>query len=291
MMVDYEEKTYEMHFNLELSGYGKVFPIGQVLEGILGFDMGIYVPPCKFDYFKGRLYLKCYNEKKGESILRIFKEIGGNKRIPDFKINIVLQYKRPEYMTRNDAKEWKYWKEPYYRYDIYPRQQEILYKISKEFKKEVLVLYVAPAIPNWETLMDYANKSQVMDNSNFIEAEKFSAHSRATYIDGESVACLHSEIEKVNSYDFKKFIENRNDRSIDNFEEAGKFIFETSNKALSIIQDMKLENEFERYRFRYYRMNEGIYDSFYDVSSSDANVLMPMTFLANTAGAEWYFGV
>lgn len=42
MKVNFEEKTYESYFNIELSNRSDIFfPPGQSLEGLLGFDSSV----------------------------------------------------------------------------------------------------------------------------------------------------------------------------------------------------------------------------------------------------------
>src|SRR5690554_2812919 len=111
MKVDFEEKTYESYFNNELDSKSSVyFPPGQVLEGLLGFDAAsnsknrqlwrtLGYPFWLFPHFSGVNLLDIARELEQELERFINK-------IPNIKTNILLQYKRPEYITTANGKEW-----------------------------------------------------------------------------------------------------------------------------------------------------------------------------------------
>jgi hypothetical protein len=124
MKVDFEEKTYESYFNNELDSKSSVyFPPGQVLEGLLGFDAasnsknrGLWrtlgFPFWFSPYFTG-VNLRDIAREIEEELDHIIQ------KIPNIKTNILLQYKRPDYIKTVNGKEWKHWNKEYYRYRIY----------------------------------------------------------------------------------------------------------------------------------------------------------------------------
>ena len=131
MRVNYEEKTFEMFFNMEISSkINTYFPIGQRLEGYLAVDFfclfnnvvlskSITGYPFWLNYYKG---------VNLEEISQICKDFQPAKEIPDLdniyarlinklpamKSNVFFQYKKPEYMKTGNASEWREWGRKYY---------------------------------------------------------------------------------------------------------------------------------------------------------------------------------
>ncbi len=206
MKVDFEEKTYESYFNNELNSKSSVyFPPGQVLEGVLGFDAA--------SNSKNRQLWKAlgypfwfFPRFSGVNLLDIASELEQNleyiiNKIPRIKTNILLQYKRPEYITTANGKEWGHWKKEYYRYHVYKEQHEILSKIEQSFGDKALVLYASPAIKSMAELVDLKLKRKIIDNSNFQKASKLNGHSKNTYTRAGHDSIAFSEPEKLENID------------------------------------------------------------------------------------------
>lgn len=207
MKVDFEEKTYESYFNNELDSKSSVyFPPGQVLEGLLGFDAAsnsnnrrlwrkLGYPFWFFPPFAGVSLLDMAHvlEQKLDHFI---------DKIPNIKANILLQYKRPEYITTSRGKEWHHWQAEYFRYHIYPSQHQILSKIEQSFGDKALVLYASPAIKSMTDLVNLKKNRKIIDNSNFQKSSKLNNHSKNTYTRAgtHSIAC--SEPEKLENIDF-----------------------------------------------------------------------------------------
>lgn len=206
MKIDFEEKTYESYFNNELDSKSSIyFPPGQVLEGLLGFDAASHsnnrglwrklgFPFWFFPHFPGVSLLDIASELE-QKLDHFFN------KIPDIKTNILLQYKRPEYITTANGKEWHHWQTEYYRYHVYTAQHEILSKIDQSFGDKALVLYASPAIYSLTELVNLKKKRKIIDNSNFQKSSKLNNHSKNTYIRAgtHSIAC--SEPEKLENID------------------------------------------------------------------------------------------
>lgn len=206
MRVNYEEKTYESYFNSELSNLSEVyFPIGQVQEGSTGFDssalsnspslwriLGYSYPP--FPRFRGLEIMR---------IARDMEHIYGVDldHIPRIKTNLIFQYKRPSFLKKRNAKEWKHWNEPYYRYNIYKEQQEMLMHIHNNFNTEVLVIYASPAIRNINDLVKRYTEKKVIESSNFSRAIELDGHGRNTYTSSGSHSVACSEPKKLDNFD------------------------------------------------------------------------------------------
>ncbi|GAA4817284.1 hypothetical protein GCM10011365_13230 [Marinicella pacifica] len=203
MKVGFEEKTYESYFNNELDSKSSVyFPPGQVLEGFFGFDSASYSK--NSDLWEKLNYP--FLPFSGVNLLDIARDLEAEighliDKIPNIKSNLLIQYKRPEYMEKPNSKEWQYWQKEYYRYQIYLKQQSILSKIDKSFGNRALVIYASPAINNIEELVSLKIKGEIIDNSNFKKASDLNNHSLNTYTCAGNYSIAFSEPEKLENID------------------------------------------------------------------------------------------
>jgi hypothetical protein len=220
MKVKFEEKTYETYFNTELDSQTEIFfPLGQVQEGFLGFDSAarshnrlfwerLGFPYIHFPYFEGAP-LSEIERYMG----RIITEL------PSFKVNLLFQFKRPEYIRLPSGTEWGHWNQPYYRYDIYQEQQQLLMLIHEEYGNKVLTLYASPAIHDINDLVQIKMNRQIIEFSNFQQCQILDGHHRNTYIQAglNSVACSDPEkIEKVDLLALLNQFENNTSKEEDN---------------------------------------------------------------------------
>ena len=206
MRVQFEEKTYESYFNNELDQMSSIyFPPGQVLEGLLGFDVSAQTTNRKLWKILGYpFWLFC--PFRGTNLQDVAKELDGIighivDSIPSIKANLFIQYKRPEYITNAKGKEWAYWNQEYFRYSIYSQQQKLLESIDSCFSDRALVIYAAPAISSLNELVHCKKNKKIIESSNFKKVRSLSGHSRNTYIKSGtySVACSEPKrIENIN---------------------------------------------------------------------------------------------
>ncbi len=215
MRINFEEKTYENYFNAELDRRTEIFyPLGQVQEGNLGFDASansknrrlwklIGYPFWFFPHFEGVELRKIADEME-RHIGRIIRDI------PKMKANLIFQYKKPEFMTNSKSKEWKYWNKPYFRYDIYKEQQDLLMQIHNSFSTTVLVLYSSPAVKDINDLVDKHQKKQILNISNITKASELNLHHRNTYTKAGTFSIACSEPEKLENFDIITELENFN---------------------------------------------------------------------------------
>ncbi|MGA7723314.1 MAG: hypothetical protein WCA84_19260 [Ignavibacteriaceae bacterium] len=202
MRSNYEEKTFESYFNIELDRKSSCFfPLGQVQEGVLGFDASAYTNSRKlwrrlgFPFwfsppFHGINLREIADEM--EYYLRIIIE-----DIPKMKVNILFQYKKPEYITSSLGAEWPPWQQSYYRYDIYQHQQDLLNHIDNALGNLVFTVYASPAIKDIDDLVTKKINNQIIDYSNFKKARDLNGHERNTYIEAGTYSIAFSEPERI----------------------------------------------------------------------------------------------
>ena len=259
MTATFEEKSYEQYFNVELAERSSIFfPLGQVQEGKLGFDAGSFsrnrrfwrhlgFPHWFFPHFDGADLRELADEM--EHYLGIALD-----HIPRMKSNLLFQYKRPEYIGEPTGKEWNNWNTPYYRYDIYKEQQDLLFHLSKKFGDRVLILYACPATHNVHELVDFYKDGQVILNSNFRKASELQGHDRNTYVKAGTYSIACSDPERFENFDLIKTIENfkreNNERSDNNrlfIINFRKLLLENLNETEYANSLRKLNEEIEYY--------------------------------------------
>ncbi|AMJ86151.1 MULTISPECIES: hypothetical protein [Alteromonas] len=210
MKSNFEEKTYESYFNNELDRKSEIyFPPGQVLEGSLGFDSSSFSKNRRLWQLLGYPFW-LQPKFDGVDLRKIADEMEyilstELKNIPYMKANILVQYKRPEFITANSGKEWKYWKKPYFRYDIYKEQQIILNQIHEKFNSKVLVVYASPCTKDINELV--RKRKDIIKHSNFSRAVDLNGHHRNTYVKSGTYSIACSEPSRIESLDITSVIE------------------------------------------------------------------------------------
>lgn len=256
MRATFEEKSYENYFNSELDRRSQIFfPLGQVQEGNLGFDASansrnrrlwrtLGHPFWFFPQFEGLDLREVADEM--ERFLGV-----AIRDIPRMKANLLFQYKKPEFITISLGTEWVHWNEPYFRYDIYKEQQDLLMHIHNSLGARVLIVYAAPAIQDVNQLVEIHSRRQLIENSNFKKAAELNLHHRNTYITAgtHSIAC--SEPEKIENFDLLKELEKFNGESNSSFSNDSnnfnrQFIIDFRKQIESIIsEDRYFSNSFK----------------------------------------------
>lgn len=183
MLVPFTEKPFEKYVAIELGKKTNVsFSPDQPLEGILGFDDGFFLPWPFIAPFTSLAYAKSLQPLPGillNELEHVSEELG--KRLPPFRLNLFLQHKRPEYMSRASAAEWASWKCCYYRYATTPHQQVLLEKIDNQASGRALTLYASAAFCTSDDLFKFAAAGKVLDNSNLATVSQLTGHERYTY--------------------------------------------------------------------------------------------------------------
>jgi len=220
MRATFEEKTYENYFNSELARQTDIyFPLGQVQEGSLGFDSSAHSsnrwlwrrlghPFWFFSPFAGLELIEIADEM--ERFLGVTLD-----NIPRIKTNLLFQYKKPTYITISLGSEWTHWNEPYYRYDIYKEQHDLLKRIDNQFGSKVFIVYASPALHDVNDLVTAHLNRQIINISNFRKATELNTHHRNTYIQSGTFSIACSEPEKIENFDLIKTIDSIN---IDKYE-------------------------------------------------------------------------
>lgn len=267
MKPTFEEKSYENYFNGELGNLAEMyFPIGQVQEGFLGFDSTALV---RNEFFWPFFHHFPYRIPRGIPLRDIAREMEYSledilSHIPQMTVNVLFQYKRSNWMKRRSGGEWHLWNSPYYRYDIYQDQQELLDNIDNQLGDQVLTLYAAPCFHSVGELVEHFSNKTIISNSNFRQASELSGHHRNTFTKSGSYSIACSEPEQLENFNLiellqaysaqsNKDINNRN--FIINFR---KQLIETigqNEKLTTLLKQLNEQyNKFEEFELLYTHM-------------------------------------
>lgn len=214
MKVKFKEKTYETFFQSELARLtNHSFAPDQTDEGLLGFDGSFYISylkhPDLFPYVRRRRRYRLAG-MPASAIDEFGEEL--NSRLPPFNLNMFIQYKRPEYMSRSNSAEWPSWSKAYYRFDIEDHQQKLLQKIADVANGRAAVTYASPAFSENKELFDHAVDGTIIENSNISDVALMRGHHRFSYCNAGHHGIGHSDPERLESEPLASIFA----RSIDN---------------------------------------------------------------------------
>ncbi|EPL3991177.1 hypothetical protein M2010_002182 [Providencia stuartii] len=123
------------------------------------------------------------------------------------KVNLLLQYKRPQYITNSTGAEWHLWNQKYFRYELYAQQHALLSHIETTFGNDAVVLYAAPSVVDVDDLVTLKIANSIIDNTNFRRARELDGHHRNTYIKAGTYSQACSEPEKIENFNLIEMIE------------------------------------------------------------------------------------
>ena len=181
--VDYSERQFEMaiHFELRLLGQTSFAP-SQVEEEGLGFDGAYYLGLDGLIRLTRQLGDPSISYLLGVSLRKL------NDRLEtalasdiDYRANIFVQHKKPEFLYGRNAKESGSWPGAYYRYDLTPHQQKALEALAATASGRAWVGYAAPAVKTRRDLMKLERKGGLIDATNFARTQMLNNHKRYSY--------------------------------------------------------------------------------------------------------------
>lgn len=209
MYPEFEEKEYEMALNNELATNYSLWSPGQVFEQYVGIDTMALVTNQSFWNFIGYptrlpgVFLDHFNWGY------IWRKRGKKKTFPDFRSNLFLQMKRAEYTLYNNPKYQRIGiTTPRYFYSIKIHQQKVVEKFVRKLgKKRVLASYAAPTFYHSRDLYNFIRTQNLYRNSNFVNIEKLSGHSKWMFCNPGSGGIALSDPEFIEEESFDKQLE------------------------------------------------------------------------------------
>ena len=184
--ADFEESEYRGPLYNQLErGNHLVWEPGQVFEKHIGIDRAAYVTDPYFWSLHGLarpisgVVLPDYDGQY------IWKKRLKSKMLPDFKLNLFLQAKRPYAGTRPRGNVKKvgivgnYWK-----FEITPHQQRALEQMEKTLGGKAIVCYAAPAFHTQAALYEHTKSQSIVPFSSFPPASALTGHGAWYYSNG-----------------------------------------------------------------------------------------------------------
>jgi hypothetical protein len=148
MKVPFKEKTYEKYLFAELARKtNQCFSPDPCDEAFLGFDDSFDLPLLLLFLMAPHVRERRRHRRSFGVLLSTLAHLPNKVKdnLPEFRLNLFLQYKRPEHMKRSDAAEWSHWGDRYYRYTIEPDQQAALELLDNHAMGRACVLYASAA--------------------------------------------------------------------------------------------------------------------------------------------------
>lgn len=213
-LAEFEEKELEGPLNAQLSMGGPLWSPGQVLEKIVGFDAALMVDELAFWSAVGGLAAT----PTGLPVLAswwpgwpsiFLRPIFRFRSPPPFRLNVFLQYKRPEHLTR--GQEWVHWRVPYYRFILTAHQQRALEACARSLGSAGLVAYGSPAFHRRSDLFLHIEKRTLVANTHFAPVTPLATHSRYTYVAARAKGKAHSKATDVEPIVFPEHLESELD--------------------------------------------------------------------------------
>ena len=127
--------------------------------------------------------------------------------MPEFKLNLFVQFKRPQFLTSRGAKEWSDWKQSYCRYGTTPHQQEALERIDAQSYGRASTIYASPAFWRAADLWEHVRNNAVVEQTNMASAAKLKGHGHYSYIGPGYNGKGHSETVEIESDPLQQIIE------------------------------------------------------------------------------------
>lgn len=253
MNVGYEEKTFETYFNMELSSQGFIFPFGQAQEGVFGTDASVDLN-IKSELWK-ILNTQPLNSKLSLADIEQYLNNQVNNTLKTIKANILVQYKKPEWVSSAKARQRKEWGEPYFRYALRYKltqnqilknkreQLDILLDLEKQFGNQALVLYASPAHKDLNELLTAVKNQNLVKSTNFVRLSLLTkAHKHITYTKSGTMFKAHSEVETAERKTLQEHIEQIETHSLTNSDQIN-FL---AKKISSVIDELPSENSLKQ---------------------------------------------
>ncbi|MBI5531834.1 MAG: hypothetical protein HY898_03910 [Deltaproteobacteria bacterium] len=197
VQAQFEEKSFEAPLNHQLlAGSPYIYSPGQVLEASLGFDAALWTQNATLWGLFGKI------PGPGVPITApwLWPATGPSPRLPalqSFNLNVFIQYKRPEALTRSYAREWTRWGQNYYRYFITPHQQVALEDCMANLGGNGLVVYASPCFWQIDDLLRHTMAGTLVSETNFVDVSRLNGHARYTYVAAGNAGLALSEPEEV----------------------------------------------------------------------------------------------
>ena len=209
METEFKEKTYEKYFSGEIMRLINIsFSPDQCDESFLGFDDAFLLPLNRLLLIAPYIRRRRRRHLSGTSLRKLDGLVeDAIKRMPPFRFNLFIQYKRPVYLRTRGAREWSHWGSAYYRFHITPHQQRLLERLDAISRGRSATIYASPAFWSASDLWRFTQADQIIPMSNVASAGRLRGHDCYTYNEPGHRGIGHSEPENIVSVSLSESIE------------------------------------------------------------------------------------
>lgn len=205
--ADFEESEFRGPLYNQLErGNHLIWEPGQVFEKHIGIDRGSFVTDRFFWALHRRgvplgLVLADHEWRAG------WNRAVTDKELPDFKLNLFLQAKRPHAGTRPTAKVRKKGiTAPFWKFEVTPHQQRALQRLTKEIGRRGLVCYAAPAFHTQSALNQHTRDRDIVKHSTFPKATVLENHGNWYYDAAGTFGVANPEFVRVDTQPIDQLI-------------------------------------------------------------------------------------
>lgn len=183
--AEFEEKEYETAAFGELmrpaaGSPGYAFSAGQVLEKVVGYDAAA-APSAEHVVWRILQMPRPLGVRLLPSLWAP-GELPAGEQLPSTPVTLVLQFKRPEYLFGATARQWRYWGQPYFRFNREAEQQRVLSTLERNAGDDAIVRYAAPAFWQRGALEAAHLRGQVVEETGFVSPSRLARHRCWTYL-------------------------------------------------------------------------------------------------------------
>lgn len=197
--ADFEEPEYRGPLYNQLEwGNHLLWEPGQVFEKHIGIDRAAF---CTNEFLWG---LHGHNTPPNGILMhrRRWEFIWSNrkkkKQLPNFKLNLFLQAKRPLVLSSgNKQLRGKGINGGCWKFEITDHQQVALEKLEEKLKGDALVCYAAPAFHKQGDLYKHTTAQTIVENSTFPSVSKLRGHSAWYYDAPGASGCANPVYERI----------------------------------------------------------------------------------------------
>lgn len=183
IIATFEEKQFESAVTAELSRgslKNRVFSSGQFLEHIVGYDAAS-------DISRRHKVWQVLSIPRPRGVHLVPEHWPAANRpassaLPSRIVSLILQYKRPEYITTANGKQWELWHKPYFRIRRQAEQHKILLQLERRLGLAAAVRYAAPAFHEFADLELAQVTGQVLTQTGFVRPSDVGSHTVWTYV-------------------------------------------------------------------------------------------------------------
>ena len=209
METEFKEKTYEKYFSHEIARLtNTTFSPDQIDEGLLGFDDAFLIPIpwlARYAPFVRRARTARMHGILIQEIAHLVTSF--SRRMPPFRFNLFVQYKRPEHIVSHFATEWPDWQVAYYRYKVTPHQHVLLEQLEIRGRGRAATVYASPAFWRAADLWTHVQNESIIESSNITSVIRLNGHGRYSYVRAGFQGKAHSDTSDISSSPLQEIID------------------------------------------------------------------------------------